>query len=430
MTLALPCSTDAEKFVLGSCLLDVELLHAARPVLTDDDFSTESHRRIWQCVARLYDGGQTADRVTVATALQDAGQLDGIGGLTYLVSLDDGLPQLPDISAYVKILRDDSTRRRIIALGDNLIHRAVARDNPQAILDSLAAQALDMAPADSGDGLVSARELVDSIGLDTMLQPRVKNGIPFPWPWMTRHTCGLLPGELWVLAGHTSTGKTSAALQLATHAAARGTGTAIFSLEMAKPSLFTRAVWQMSGVDSERAKQGELTDAEKRTARESAGQLYEMPIFFDDSSTSMMAIHASVRRRKLKAPVGLIVIDYLQLLGDGGRHDNRAQAVGANARAAKLMASEFRCPVVLLSQFSRESAKPGKLRRPELTDLKESGDIENHANGVWFVHRESQQDAETIPVEFILPKQRDGRRNIFTSMTFRPSVQRFEEVEA
>lgn len=248
---------------------------------------------------------------------------------------------------------------------------------------------------------------------------------------MTENTCGMLPGELWVLAAHTSVGKTSAAIQCAVHAAIRGVGASIHSLEMGDVSVFQRAVWQLSRVDSTRAKRGQLSKDERVAAQAAVAELAERPIYLDDGSRSVMEIHAAVRRQSLKAPIGLIVVDYLQLLEDGGRYDNRAQAVGANARRLKLMAQEFKAPVLLLSQFNRESAKPDKARRPSLTDLKESGDIENHSNGVWFIHRPGQPNGgdEVIPVEFILAKQRDGARDIFTSrVQFRPAIQSFEEV--
>jgi replicative DNA helicase len=238
----------------------------------------------------------------------------------------------------------------------------------------------------------------------------------------------MLPAELWVLAGHTSTGKTSAMLQHAVSAARRGSGVAIFSLEVGNRSLFQKAVYQLSRVDSEEAKRGRLDAAEKDAVNRAAAELYELPLYFDTQSTTTMAIHAAIRRRKLKSPVDHVIVDYLQLLGNSGKHENRAQAVGANAWALKMMATEFQVPVLLLSQFSRQSNKPGQTREPELSDLKESGDIENHANGVWFLHRASNEDANQIPVKFMLPKQRDGRRNMYQDFYFFPQYQRFEQV--
>jgi replicative DNA helicase len=208
---------------------------------------------------------------------------------------------------------------------------------------------------------------------------------------------------------------------------------AVFSLEMGDVSVFQRAVWQVSRVNSERAKRGQLNPEEWKRAADAVSLLYDLPLAFDDSSFSVMEIHAQLRRQHSRGPLGLIVVDYLQLLRDGGRHSTRAEAVGANARILKLMAGEFECPVLLLSQFNRESAKSKaneSPRPPELYDLKESGDIENHANGVWFIHRPSPLDAEQVPVEFMLPKQRDGRRNIMQEFWFFPKYQRFDAKES
>jgi replicative DNA helicase len=425
----LPVNVDVERLVLGLLMLDGALLLQVRSVLSPDDFSLEINKRVWHRMTELYDCGRHVDRVTVTTAMRDAGEL-GSDGFTYLVGLGEGLPLLTDLSAYVRILKDDAARRRIIVVADNLMQRASRREAPQAILDSMENLALEIAPAETGKGLESARQLVERVGISEILSPRVKRGVPFPWAWMNSATCGMLPGELWVLAGHTSTGKSSAAIQAAVSIArTQAKMVSVFTLEMPSVTVFLRAVWQLSRVNSERAKRGQLTPEERKRANDAANLLYGLPLSFDDSSYSAMEIHAQLRRQRSRGPLGLIVIDYLQLLRDGGRHSTRAEAVGANARMLKLMAGEFECPVLLLSQFSRESAKtkPNESPRPpELYDLKESGDIENHANGVWFIHRPSPLDSDQVSVEFMLPKQRDGRRNISHEYWFYPNHQRFE----
>lgn len=425
----LPGNADAERMILGSILLDEAVLHEVRPALVADDFSLERHQRIWRRICELYDAGRHVDRVTLYGALTENHETEP-NSLSYLCSLDEGLPRLPNLAAYVGILKNEAVRRRIIATAENWIRRAADRESPMALLDSIASAAADLAPQDGGRGLVSASELVNRVGISAILQPRIARGVPFPWEWLTRATCGMLPGELWILAAHTSAGKTSAAIQTAVHVArSQPKSVAVFSLEMGDVSIFQRAVWQASRVDSERAKRGTLDPAERRRAGEAVTALCELPLHFDDSSYSVMEIHARLRQLRTRGPIGLVVVDYLQLLRDGGRHSTRAEAVGANARALKLMAGEFECPVLLLSQFSRDSARArggDQPRRPELYDLKESGDIENHANGVWFVHRPNSADADRVAVEFILPKQRDGRRNILQEFWFFPRYQRFD----
>jgi replicative DNA helicase len=426
--LALPASVDTERMVLGSFMLEEELLHVGRPALSDQDFSIEKHRLIFRRMVQIYDDGRHVDRVTVSEALRVAGELNAVDGLAYIVSLDDGLPRLPDVSSYIRILKDHALSRRIMEFADNLQRRAANQEDPQSLIDSLAKVSMEFAPPGASRGLVSAQQLIDRDGISEILAPRIKRGVAFPWPWLNNATCGMLPGELWVLAGHTSTGKSSAAIQTAVSVARSQSGSVpVFSLEMSDVSVFQRAVWQISRVNSENAKRGTLSADERKRALHAANELRDLPIYFDDSSFSVAQIHAQLRRQRTTGPIGLVVVDYLQLLRDGSRHNTRAEAVGANARALKVLAAEFECPVLLLSQFSRESAKPGKARRPELHDLKESGDIENHSNGVWFIHREDLQDQERVPVEFLLPKQRDGRRNVSGQFYFLPNIQRFDQ---
>jgi replicative DNA helicase len=379
---ALPISQDVERLVLGCLMITPELMHEARGALNADDFGTERHKRIWAAMCAVYDGGAQVDRITIANRLMQVKQLDSCGGLGYVVGLDDGVPQLPDLGSYTKILQDQASRRRVILTCDSLMKRAASGEEVQPLLDSLVGLSLEAAPQVSG-GLVTAQELVERLGVQGILTPRIERGVNFPWNWMNYHTCGMLPGELWVLAGHTSTGKSSAALQTAVHVARNQKKTAaIFSLEMADVALLQRAVWQSSRVDSEQAKRGKLDTNERRRATEALSAMADTLVCFDDRSASVSAMHAQLRKQRARGPIGLVVVDYLQLLRDGGRHATRAEAVGANARALKLLATELECPVLLLSQFSRESAKskPGESpRRPELYDLKESGDIENHA---------------------------------------------------
>jgi replicative DNA helicase len=425
----LPAAVDAEKLVLGSVMLDDALMHDARPVLDADDFSIERHRRMWRAAVALYDAGKRVDRVTVAMELERAGQREH-DTVSYLMTLDDGLPRLPNLDAYIRAVKDKSTLRRIILAADQITIRCqMGQESPQIVLEAMQRMLLDLAPQQPNAGLQSAGELVDEVGLDRLLTPRRERGLMFPWSWMNGMTCGMLPAELWVLAGHTSTGKTSAMLQHAVAAARRGIGVAIFSLEVGKESLFNKACYQLARVDSELGKRGMLSAEQSAAVHRAARELYSLPIYFDTQSTTVTAIHAAVRRRRLKGPVDHVIVDYLQLLGNSGKFDRRSEAVGANAWGLKMLATDFQIPVLMLSQFSRESNKPGHQREPHLSDLKETGDIENHANGVWFIHRESMEDAERIPVRMMLPKQRDGRRNVSAAFHFFPRFQSFAEVE-
>ena len=308
----LPANIDAEKFLLGSVLLDDSVMHDIRALMTADDFAIEKHRLIWRHMSALYDRGDHVDRITLANALVERNELDAVDGLSYLVSLDDGLPKIPNLDGYIKIIRDKAVLRRLIAAAERIQKRCfLSEGTPQEILDSVGKELLDLSPQEAGGGLQSVKELVDEVGINQLLAPRKERGLMFPWSWMNEATCGLLPGELWILAGHTSTGKTSAAMQFATNVARKGTGVAVFSLEVGKPSLFTKSVYQIARVDTEKAKRGILDNDEKRAVQKSASELYDLPLYFDTTSTTVTAIHAAIRRRKLSGPIGLIVVDYL-----------------------------------------------------------------------------------------------------------------------
>jgi replicative DNA helicase len=425
--LRLPTAVDDERFVIGSALQEDAIMHDMRPVLDAEDFALEKHRIIWQTACKVYDAGGSVDKIMVYHGMDEA-QRRNTGGLSTLAELIDGIPLNTHLENYVKRLKEKAALRRLMLGLNAIILRASMGDTARELIDQVSGLAAGCALKSTAHGLQSAQELVDEIGISQLLAPRRSRGLLTPWDWMNYRTNGFLPAELWVLAAHTGAGKTSAALQHAIHAARRGTGTAIFSLEVGKGDLFQKAVCQVARFDSERLNSGEKLEPDERDAlRYAANELVDLPLYFDTTATTTTAIHAAVRQRQNKSKIGHVIVDYLQLLGNSGRHDNRAQAVGANAWALKMLATDFQIPVLLLSQLTRESNKPGKQRRPELSDLKESGDIENHANGVWFIHRESQEDADLIPVDFILAKQRSGRRNVYNSLYFMAKYQRFEE---
>ena len=424
-----PQNLEYERLLLGLALLYEESLHALRPVLEDADFTAEKNRTVWRRICALYDAGTAVEAVTVYQALRMAGEADSVGGISYLADLETGVPRLSSIDSYVAGLKDKTLLRKLMHASQLTINRCLSgEETGAAILDSLSQTAATIAPQASGHGLESAGDIIDEVGISRILRPRRDAGLQFPWPWMNYRTGGMLPAELWILAGHTSTGKTSAMLQHAVTVARRGEPVSIFSLEVGRESLLQKAIYQIARVDSEAGKRGKLSADDRRVVTAAADEVHELPLYLDTASSTTMAIHAAVRRLKAKHTVKHVIVDYLQLLGDSGRQENRAQAVGANAWALKLLATDFQVPVLLLSQFTRESNKPGKQREPALTDLKESGDIENHANGVWFLHRPNDEDSNQIPMKFILAKQRDGRRNVWQDFYFYPQYQRFEQV--
>lgn len=423
----LPAHLEAETYTLGSVFLAEENMHGMRTTLEHGDFSIEKHRRIWASMCRLYDSGTPVDRVTVAEELKRRGELESCDGITYLCSLDDGLPHLSNLDTYVRIVKEKSALRRVIYACQHTIDRAlVAQESAQCVFDGLSEQIL-LHPATGGkNGPISAKELVSAKGLDALLSPRRNHGIRLPWKRLDTALCGLHPDQLVLLAAHTRHGKTSFALQVATHAAEQGAGVLIFSLEMDPGRLFRRMVNQISGLDYDQQRNGSLFREEREAEIIAANWICERPIYFDESSFTVAAMHAAIRQTKLKHQIGLVVVDYLQLIRGIGRQENRAVEVGANSRALKLAAKEFHLPFLVLSQFNRESAKEG--RKPEIHDLKASGDIENDSDVVLLLRPDDPKDnADVRRAEINVAKQREGPSGMDIPLMFHSHCQRFKE---
>jgi replicative DNA helicase len=422
----IPSDPELERLVLGSIISYPELFHQVRPSLTTDDFLIDRHKRIWRAACACYDQGNATDRITVLIAMKEAKEAQD-DEMSFLCALNEGLPEMPSLDRQVTALKEKTLLRRTLTASRDIGTRCLSGSgSAQSILDAFARYAQDLIPQNPGTGLHSSKEIIERIGLSDLLAPRQERGIPFPWPWMNHMTGGMLPGELWVLGGYTGMGKTSAMLQHAIQASRHGYGVAIFSLETTKESLFAKAAHQVGKVCTEIA--GHVHSTEERASlRRAAAELQELPLYFDDTARTVIEIHSAVRRQKCKSKIDMIIVDYLQLLMGIGRHSNRAEEVGANAWACKMMASEFKAPVLLLSGFSRPE-RGKESRRPEIHDLKSSGDIENHANGVWFVHGEpAKMNQPHANAEFLLAKQRSGPRNISHKYLFLSGFQRFEE---
>lgn len=416
MTDLLPKDLEAERWILAAMLMDPETLNVGRPLVTPEEFFDPRHRQTCQAIFDIYDRGEIVNTAIVARELQARRQI-GAGGIAYLIDLENGMPLLvPETFAtYLKIVKDKAARRWLITYLDNLEKRALRPDEP---LDKL----LQEVPAagniaNVGTGPVSVRQVIDRVGINALLSPRHERGIRLPWPTLDEVTSGLAPKQLWVVAAGTGGGKTSFALQIAAHASVHGHLVLFFSLEMSAEELTTRMFSQLSGV---RDLANPVFRSEVTTAVTHASAL---PFLFDQESYSWPAMSASIRRLSCRQKPGLVVVDYLQLLKGVGRFESRTKEVGANSRALKLLAMEFDIPVIMLSQLNRESAKDG--RAPELHDLKESGDIENDADKVLFIHPTSSIEEDLIDVDVIAAKQRRGPSRRAIPMVFDTRCQRF-----
>jgi replicative DNA helicase len=416
----LPSNIDAEKFVLGAILLDDSNFVQVAGLLEVEDFSLEKHKRIFLRMRDLAERGERIDRITVANELMKQNQLESVDGLSYLVSLDDGLPQIFSLDSYVKIVKDKSTLRRIVFASQKLIDRCIiGQEEPEEILAGAEETILKLGESRARDTLVNTEQILASFegGINVFLDPskRIK-GISTGFTKFDEMTAGMHEGELIILAARPSMGKTALALNIAHHVATNmhdPKTVAVFSLEMSADSLLTRMICASSLIDQQKFRAGYLNQDERRKLQMELGRLVQAPLWIDDTSgTNLMDVHAKLRRLKAEQGLGLVIIDYLQLMSSRGRTENRNQEVSAISRGLKLMAKEMRVPFLVLSQLSRApETRPGD-HRPQLSDLRESGSIEQDADLVMFIYREEVYNREREDLrgqaKLIIAKQRNG----------------------
>ena len=415
----LPTNVDAERFVLGSILLDDSLYVQAAGTLEAEDFSLEKHRRIFKRMGDLQDRGERIDRVTVANELLKFNELEACDGLSYLVSLDDGLPQIPNLDSYIRIVKDKAVLRRIIFASQHMMNRCLlGEEEPGDILAGAEETLLKLGEARVKNGLQNPDQILQNYdgGINAFLDPskRIK-GISTGFSKFDEYTGGLHGGDLFILAARPSMGKTALALNIAQHVALKNKQTvAVFSLEMSKESLLTRMLCATARVDSQRFRAGYLTQEERRKLNTALHELVEAPLYIDDTpGVHLMDMHAKLRRLQAERnKLGLVIVDYLQLMTGRGRFENRNQEVSALSRGMKLLAKELNVPMLVLSQLSRAVETRQGDHRPQLSDLRESGSIEQDADVVGFIFREEvyNRDREDLKglAELIIAKQRNG----------------------
>jgi replicative DNA helicase len=362
----------------------------------------------------LYDRGEKIDRVTLANELGKQGQLESVDGFSYLVSLDEGLPTLSNLDSYIRIVKDKSTLRQTIFACQRISEQCfAAEDSSSDVLES-AAGILERVQGKNNPGKtqwLSPYEIVQRSGPAMLCPDRGAVGLKTPWRKLTEITSGWNPGDLVIVAGRTSMGKSAVALQQAQVTAQQGIGVGYISLEMSKESLVRREVAGISRVDSHRARSGYLHHDERRRMLEAAADLEGLPLYIDDSqSHTPAAVSAALRKLRTRASIGLVVIDHLQLMKTTGRAESRHQELAEIAHGCKRLAGKMNCVVMLLSQLNRSCEQ--ERRRPNLSDLKESGAIEEDADVVVFVHRPEMYNRDDPSLrgqaELIVAKQRNG----------------------
>lgn len=417
---ALPDNLDAERFILGAIMSNESAYLQVAGALAPEDFSLEKHKRIFLRMADLHERGDKIDRVTLANELMKQGQLQSVDGLSYLVSLDDGLPQLYNLESYVSIVKEKALLRRIISVSQDAINRCLtAEGEAHQILGAVEDALMKLGDAQTTSTLVNPAQIITEYdgGVNAFLDTskRIK-GISTGFLKFDELTGGLREGELFILAARPAMGKTALALNIAQHVATSPTNpkaVAVFSLEMSKESLLTRMLCASARVDQQRFRAGYLSADERRSLQEAMYRIVEAPLYLDDTAgTNLMDVHSKLRRLQAEQELGLVVIDYMQLMQGRGRFENRVQEISSLSRGLKLMSKELRVPFLVLSQLSRApESRPGD-HRPMLSDLRESGSIEQDADMVGFIFREEvyRPDKESLKglAELILAKQRNG----------------------
>jgi replicative DNA helicase len=423
----LPANIDAEKTILGAILLDNTAHSEAAEKIDADDFSLDSHRRIFLRMSELMNSQRAVDIVTLANELARYKEIESVGGVAYLASLTEGLPRRPVIEEYIRIVKDKSLLRKLMAICSMAIARAADQsEDALGVLDATEGELLLVSQKGLTGGFQSLDEIVrNSFGsIDNLYkESREVTGLATDFIEFDRMTSGLQKGELIIIAARPSMGKTALAINIAQNAALNHNAkVAIFSLEMSKESLLRRMLASQAWVDQQKLQKGFLGKEDHDKLQNALGQLVESNMYIDDTAgISLAEMRAKARRLKQNAGgLDLIVVDYLQLMtatlsSSKKGYENRTQEVSAISRGLKALSKELHVPVVALSQLSRASERRGDDKRPMLSDLRESGSIEQDADVVAFIHRESyykrdeeMSKEEKAKSEIILAKQRNG----------------------
>ena len=431
----LPNNLDAERSILGAILVDNHALNAAIESVKVEDFFLPQHRHVFKQMIALGEAQQGIDLVTLTEELHRRGELDAAGGAPYLASLVDGVPRVSNVEHYARIVKEKAMLRNLIHTTHNIQQQAFeGEDGADAILDGAESSIFALAEDRVKAGLIPIKEIVhDSFDRLEKIFREGKSitGISTGYGELDKLLSGLQPSELIILAARPSQGKTALALNLAENIAIRaGLPVAVFSLEMSKESLLQRLVASVAQVDAHKFRSGHLSREDWRRMTEALTQISGAPLWVDDAgSTSVLEIGAKARRLKRDKGLSLLVVDYLQLITGRGRFNSRQEEVASISRGLKGLAKELQIPVLVLSQLTRAPERDE--RGPQLSDLRESGAIEQDADVVMFIYRPNFFNLNATPEErdmadILIAKQRNGPTDK-VKFVFRSRLTRFEE---
>jgi replicative DNA helicase len=431
-----PQNLAAEQSVIGAMMLDKNAVVRVLEFLSPQSFYRDAHRFIYEAIIELFDRGEPVDLVTVTEALRKTGKLEAAGGSVYITDLLNSVPTAANAEYYAKIVEEKSLLRRLIESGTRIVGEAFSDpDDVDQVLDRAEKSIFDIALKRSREGFQKIDTVIKKVldKIDALYGKKESiTGTTTGFPDLDKLTAGFQTSDLIIIAARPSVGKTAFALNIAQEVSVKHkVPVAIFSLEMSKEQLAQRMLCSEAEVNAQQLKTGSLSDTGWKKLTRALGRLSEAPLYIDDSSSlTATEIRAKARRLKIEKGLGLVIVDYLQLMRGRDRSENRVQEISDIARSLKTLARELEVPVVALSQLSRAvEQRPDRI--PRLSDLRESGEIEQTADLVMFIHREDYYNPQTDRgniAEIIIAKQRNGPIGT-VELVFRKDIAKFSSKE-
>ena len=413
-----PQNVEAEQSVLGGILIENDAINKVVEILTPEDFYRDAHRRIYNALINLSVRDEPADLITLTNELRKIDQLDGAGGASYIASLIDSVPTAANIEYYARIVKEKSILRQLIQTSTEIITESYQdRSDVESFLDEAERSIFQISENRVRPSFYPIRDIVKQSfkTLERLYEKKeLITGVPSGFKELDQMTAGFQPSDLIIVAGRPSMGKTAFCLNVAQYAAIeKRTPVAIFSLEMSKEQLVIRLLCSEAHVEGTRLRTGFLSEGDWPRLTIAAGNLSEAPIFIDDTAAlSVLELRAKARRLKADQGLGMVIIDYLQLMRGRARAESRQQEISEISRSLKAVAKELSIPVIAVSQLSRKTEERTGMR-PQLSDLRESGAIEQDADLILFLYRDevynrSEDNPNRGKAEMIIGKQRNG----------------------
>lgn len=422
----LPCNVEAERYVLAMAIeYPSDCLGSLSALLTDEDFSVEANRRIFKAAMAIYEAGHAVNRVALADHLNAGGQLESVGGVSGLMAISEDVPRIVNVEGYARIVREKAVQRRaIMRLWQTIERISIDGEAGLAQAEQTLAQIADDSQPRDRQFRRPEEVMLASGSIEAFFQQ--PPGLSTPLPSLNRKISGLRPAQLILVAARPGVGKTALAMQIAEHAARKGAGVAFFSLEMSAEELLHRTICARASVNQHCVRQGLMDANDSRLLAAAAGKIAPLPIHIDDSARCTVAsIGAAVRRLRARSEIGLVIVDYLQLIQTTGRPENRVNEIAQISRGLKLVAKEQQLPVIALCQLNRGSEH--EKRRPTLTDLRDGGTLEQDADVVLAIHASGKDPQPNgYDCELLVLKQRNGPRGSIP-LFFDTELTSFEE---